>query len=453
MWDLFPVSGKIDRERRASEARQADEKTDAVSVGCPSVLEQTKTTSERSTSVILYVFKPKRSKKGRSKTARMYRGRFRLDGATKTTDIPLHTFDKQVALERLKKIAREKQQEAEGVIAPKNIREGAQKTISEHLADFTADRGAVGRDERYLYELKNRVLKVAAECGWEFVRDITPASFHAWRVEQKQSDKTLNEYLISVKALLNWMERRERLQANPLKSVERCRTARAIKPRYARRALTDNEAARLLAVAGRRRIVYLMAMLTGLRRSELRELVWGDVHLDCAQPRLVLRAVTTKNGKQAFIPLHLSLVVELKALRSARADGSDKVFAGLIPKMETFKSDMEKAQIPFVDERGLRADFHALRHTFCTNLHRANVSGRQAMQLMRHGTRKLTDMDYADEEQLGTFEAVQKLGYGRLDCWYFSHNLRKSLILTAIKFPQRFHLDSQCPTAFGKVIA
>jgi integrase len=357
------------------------------------------------------VFKPKRRKEGRSKSARMYRGRVRVDGDRKTTDIPLNTFDKQVAVERLKKIVREKQQEAEGLIAPKNIREGAQKTISEHLADFVTERGEVGRDERYLYELKNRVLKVAGDCGWEFARDIGPDSFRAWRAEQKQSDKTLNEYLISVKALLNWMERRERLHANPLKTVERCRTARAIKPRYARRALSDNEAARLLAVAGRRRIVYLMAMLTGLRRGELRELVWGDVHLDCPQPRLVLRAVTTKNGKQAFIPLHLSLAVELKALRSARLSDSDRVFAGLIPKMETFKSDLEKAQIPFIDERGLRADFHALRHTFCTNLHRANVSGRQAMQLMRHSTRKLTDMDYADEEQLGSFEAVQKLAF------------------------------------------
>jgi integrase len=361
--------------------------------------------------MILYVFRPKRSKEGRSKSARMYRGRFRLDGDTKTTDIPLNTFDKQVAVERLKKMAREKQQEAEGVIAPKNIREGAQMRISEHLADFTADRLSVGRDERYLYELKNRVLKVAAECGWKFARDITRDSFHAWRAEQKQSDKTLNEYLISIKALLNWMERHERLQANPLKTVERCHTTRAIKPRYARRALNDIEAARLLAVAGRRRIVYLMAMLTGLRRGELRDLLWGDVHLDCPQPRLVLRAVTTKNGKQAFIPLHLSLVIELKVLRSARSSESDRVFAGLIPKMETFKSDLEKAQIPFIDERGLRSDFHALRHTFCTNLHRANVSGRQAMQLMRHSTRKLTDMDYADEEQLGSFEAVQKLAF------------------------------------------
>jgi integrase len=361
--------------------------------------------------MILYVFKPKRSKGGRSKTARMYRGRFRLDGAIKTTDIPLQTFDKQVAFERLRKVVREKQQETEGVITPKNIREGAQKTISEHLSDFTADRQAVGRDERYLYELKNRVLKVGAECSWEFVRDITPDSFLAWRAEQTQSDKTLNEYLISIKALLNWMERRGRLQVNPLKTVERCHTTRSIKPRYARRALSDVEATRLLTVAGRRRIVYLTALLTGLRRGELRELLWGDVKLDCPQPRFVLRAVTTKNGKQAFIPLHLSLANELNGLRSAGMSDSDRVFAGLIPKMETFKADMEKAQIPFVDERGLRADFHALRHTFCTNLHRANVSGRQAMQLMRHSTRKLTDMDYADEEQLGTFEAVQKLAF------------------------------------------
>jgi len=43
------------------------------------------------------LFRPKRLKNGKPHIARSYRGRYRLDGADKITDIPLHTTDKRVA--------------------------------------------------------------------------------------------------------------------------------------------------------------------------------------------------------------------------------------------------------------------------------------------------------------------------------------------------------------------
>jgi hypothetical protein len=53
------------------------------------------------------VFKPKRKTDGKKSQQRMYRGRYRLDGDRKLTDVPLGTFDKQVAAERLKNRAGE----------------------------------------------------------------------------------------------------------------------------------------------------------------------------------------------------------------------------------------------------------------------------------------------------------------------------------------------------------
>jgi hypothetical protein len=62
------------------------------------------------------------------------------------------------------------------------------------------------------------------------------------------------------------------------------------------RALTEDELRRLLAVAGKRRLAYLTLLYTGQRKSEVRALVWGDLHLDGgAQPYALFRESTTKD--------------------------------------------------------------------------------------------------------------------------------------------------------------
>ena len=58
--------------------------------------------------MILTVFRPKRIKNGKVQIARSYRGRYRLDGEKKITDIPLHTTDRRVAQQRIEQIVKEK---------------------------------------------------------------------------------------------------------------------------------------------------------------------------------------------------------------------------------------------------------------------------------------------------------------------------------------------------------
>ena len=169
--------------------------------------------------MILTVFKPKRKTDG--KKSRMYRGRYRLDGDRKITDVPLRTFDKQVAVERLKKMVREKQQEREGMISSKPQREAAQKPLAEHLEDFIQSRRSIGRDGKYVKELRKKVLKLVEECGWHLPHQVTAESFEIWRNGQEKSPKTLNEYLGAISGLMNWLQRR--LGANPLRFIEKAR--------------------------------------------------------------------------------------------------------------------------------------------------------------------------------------------------------------------------------------
>jgi integrase len=73
-----------------------------------------------------------------------------------------------------------------------------------------------------------------------------------------------------------------RTGSNPLLSVEKAKTKEGKADE--RRALSDDEMLRLLAVAGERKPVYLMAVHTGLRSSELAALKWSDLHLDAVTP-------------------------------------------------------------------------------------------------------------------------------------------------------------------------
>src|SRR5436305_13602476 len=54
------------------------------------------------------------------------------------------------------------------------------------------------------------------------------------------------------------------------------------------------------------------------------------------------------------------------------------------------KQDLAAASIPYVDESKRYADFHALRHTFITNMVKSGVSPKAAQSLARHSTIDLT---------------------------------------------------------------
>jgi hypothetical protein len=102
----------------------------------------------------------------------------------------------------------------------KGPRATAQKPLLDHLADYTADLTALGRDDEYVYIVERQATRLMKECDWRVLKDITPETFRRWRNRQTRAAKTLNDYLYAICGLLNWLAANDQLPANPLESVD-----------------------------------------------------------------------------------------------------------------------------------------------------------------------------------------------------------------------------------------
>jgi integrase len=235
---------------------------------------------------------------------------------------------------------------------------------------------------------------------------------------------TANKYFETARAFLNWGVKRKRFPSNPLKDVEKIAEENDI--RHARRALSVEELTWLLkSVPGRRAFIYRVALLTGIRRQELRDLRWQDIHADCTVPFIRLRAEAAKARRAEDLPLHPDLLAGFNVLRAAANSEADRIFKA-IPKPQTVKADFATGRAAWleaekdaavrkkmeetdflkdVDVTGHRIDLHSLRHTYGTMLSKAGVAPRVAMSFMRHSI-ELTMKTYTDPRIFDTPGAV-----------------------------------------------
>lgn len=360
-----------------------------------------------------FVYQPKRKKsrdgKGDSIASPLYRGRYRLAGMASFVDIPLHTTDRQVAEKMLKEIIVDLQKEASGLIPKRSVREAQQKPLLAHLKDYVTDLEVCGRDDEYTSHVNYRARIIFEALGWTTVAHLDPDGFRQWQAGQSRSKsaKTLNEYRNTLRSFCNWMLRNRRITENPFKLLPGLTVEG--RERYVRRALSQDETARLLAVSGDRSLAYLVAVRTGLRRTELDTLAWGDLSLDTEDPTVAVRAENAKNRRRQSLPLRPEVAEALRNIRPAGWAKKDIVFPNGVPTMDIFKKDLAAAKIPYEDDEGRVVDFHSLRKTLCTDLCRSEVSPWQAMRLMRHSDIKLTVKNYSDEKQMELRKALGKL--------------------------------------------
>ena len=357
-----------------------------------------------------YVFQRKHpDAKGKMVKSKYWTGRYRLAGDVRPREVALRCRDKQVAEQKLRQIVQQEERARAGLVLPVAQTKCLARPLGKLIDEFIAGKDQVGRAESYTRIMAGRLDILAKACGWRTLADVDAQSFLDWRRRQRASAKTLNEYLGGIRRLLAWVRKQYGVPITTLDNVEYVDERGA--GTFERRALTLQEAQRLLNVAPpERRLIYVLALSTGLRRAEMESLTWGDVELDAPQPFLRIRAKFTKNRKDAFIPLIPQAAEVLRAVRPMGVSGSGAVLPNGVPRnRRALRRDMEAAGIPVMDGNGRKFDLHALRTTCCTFLLAAGVPARLVQEIMRHSDIRLTTKNYADMSRSPLRESMNAL--------------------------------------------
>lgn len=282
------------------------------------------------------------------------------------------------------------------------------RALADHLADFKAKKLEMKVSDKQAQLVYYRARRVFEEAGFQRLSDITRDGVESaaarLRERENMSAQTFNFHLAACKQFTSWCVEYDRMQADPL-AVKLKRLGGmnvAADRRHVRRALSAEEVRNLLEAAQTgperygvtgpdRALLYRVALETGLRSKELRTLTVAKLDLTGKHPSLTVAANLSKNRTEAEQPLRPATAAILKAhckdkLPSARVFTMPETWnvAAML------RADLDAAGIPYRDDNGEVADFHALRHTFVTNLAEGGVHPKIAQKLARHSSITLT---------------------------------------------------------------
>lgn len=181
-------------------------------------------------------------------------------------------------------------------------------TLAEFTREYTDHRFALNLSEGTVRRDGQALRSLADVLGGDcLLRNITPRKVEQWAAAllgRKVATATINSYLRHIRAALGTAVEWGKLAKAPrLKGLK--------EPSRLPRALTPQEVARLLFEEKNleRRSLWRFLLWTGLRRQEVIDLQWRQVHLQDARPWMTVRG---KGNKERMVPL---LPAALKALR------------------------------------------------------------------------------------------------------------------------------------------
>lgn len=223
---------------------------------------------------------------------------------------------------------------------------------------------------------------------------------------QKYSDERLREHAkpATVRQELNWLSgmfraamKDELVERNPLQLVDKPTSDNTV----VRWLDYDEEEKLLKAAPGHLDKAILVAIHSGLRAGEQRDLLWADVRFN--ENLLVVRH--SKNKSFRAVPMSKTLVETLKSI--PRTLASPFVFTMRKDEQyERFNSTSWRKAVRLAGIAPIR--WHDLRHTFGSRLAQAGVSLTTIKELMGHKTIQVT-MRYAHLSPSNMHEAVKVL--------------------------------------------
>lgn len=195
--------------------------------------------------------------------------------------------------------------------------------------------------------------------------------------KRRRSGPTINRYMVSLSAVLTRAESEwEWLPRNPLRRAGWKFQEPPGRVRY----FTAEESERILAACTKRshelRVLFLLALATGMRQGELMALTWDRVDLT----RRVIVLYETKNRTPRGVPIPEPVVPELRSLTRRLDSPLLFRFRTKLP-WNTFRKDWEAA----MKEAGVKgAVFHSVRHSTASHATMSGASTREVMDLLGH---------------------------------------------------------------------
>jgi len=327
------------------------------------------------------------------------------------------TTDKAAAARILAKHVADAALRRAGVIdgRTERFRDEGRRPIADVAAEYVASCRRAGMAPRHVDQKRSRLARLIEGVHLDRMADLTAAALEAHLgalADAGRSARTVNAARADAVAFLSWCVKQGRAESNPLRIVPKLDEARD--RRRVRRALTDDELSRLIAVARARgrEAWYLAAALAGLRKGDLVRLRWADV--DLTDSTLTIRGGKAK--REDVLPMHADLAAALaRRLAERPAVPTARVFPEAVTD-RTRAADFERAGIALTDSEGRVADLHALRTTLGTNLARAGVVPQIAQRIMRHADYRTTLAHYTVLGLIDTARAVADLpGVGAPD--------------------------------------
>jgi len=201
--------------------------------------------------------------------------------------------------------------------------------------------------------------------------------YQAWRINQRKKDgkpispATVNREIAMLKRIINKAMEWGKASKNPISKIKMFPEERKL------RFLSQQELERLIECSPEAlKPIVIVAVFTGMRRGEILNLKWSNIRWDLG----LIYVEHTKTNKIREIPM--AKVVKDILWQLKKKSKSEHAFVDREGKpLKTPRHWFDKA----VKDAGIKdCTFHTLRHTFASDLVKANVNLKVVQELLGH---------------------------------------------------------------------
>ncbi len=209
------------------------------------------------------------------------------------------------------------------------------------------------------------------------IQEITSWDIEKWKAKRKEKVKpaTVNRELALVKALFSMAVEWGKIKESPAKKVKFLNLKGS--DRRVKFLMADEVQKLISNCADKVKPVVIIALNTGMRRSELLRLKWEQVDFEQG----VLTLLDTKNNDRRDIPMNETVKNTLRAMER----GGPYIFDGITPQIIKYGFSDARIKAGRPDIR-----FHDLRHCFASGLVMEGIDLNTVRELLGHRDLKMT---------------------------------------------------------------